>query len=94
MAEYLFIGGPKDGCRMELEDPPRDMVFDEFKDDSTASIRFASPRKITIVTHRYRCHPFACGSKRIGIYFHESIKPDDLLDAMIAGYRHPEKANG
>ena len=83
----LFIGGPFDGQRKHVdlscsihriaEYPPLSPVGEMKNEELT----------LEVTLHHYLYTPMTNG---FHVFIHESMKPEDVVPALIAGYRQPK----
>lgn len=80
----LFIGGPKDGVRMEIESPPRHMEFPYILND------YGGPKFTDEVSSAvYQLMKYDCREDRFCIYAVYGMSYTDVMDALIDRYPVP-----
>lgn len=94
MKTYLFIGGPIDGQVRGVDHDQKMIGIPEpLKElaaafDPTAPVPSREARK----THVYSQMHFSGVLRKVTVYAHEKLNPDDVLDAFIGNYR-PAKSS-
>jgi hypothetical protein len=82
MPEMLFVGGPKDGVRLNVSDPPQRMF--QFLPAAEFGDRLPSG-SYQYVT--YRLTGFAGHSRRFELYAFDGLDGDALVQRLLDGYR-------
>lgn len=86
---HLFVGGPHDG-QIRGVDVDRQMIGlpDTPKISVTAFDRNApAPAMTSVKWHTYYRMQFSGIERKVTVYAHEKLNPDDVLDAFIRNYR-------
>ena len=87
----LFIGGPKDGERIEMEDLPRVAMFPHKQ--LTKNFAEQIGHTAEIVELVYRREAFRSPAGLYPVYVFETIPPEDVIHTLLEGYRQPAKEN-
>ena len=89
MSKYLFIGGSKDGERLEVKE------LTKFY-DVPALLSCDQSFKPVFRTERYRMERFGCQHandvRRFTLYIHETLTTADAMIMLMDGYK--TKSNG
>lgn len=90
--EYLFVGGSKDGERLQLEQPFPAIHFPIFPEDSFLAFDKTRPPEATYVKRdTYYRRDWTYGRHdSYPVYYHNSIPEEETVPYLLNGYHTPE----
>lgn len=85
---YLFVGGPWDGLRRQINNPLDRMYVNGFPVmPATVHAADAVPTAEKYEKHLYKLESLYAPDEKFWLYLDNNLEPADLIRALIKGYK-------